>query len=572
MINYKFLHKIVSIVIIGVFLFHFQSNILLHSQEKVPDDEVLQQFNIAKDLYNQGKMEEAKRKLIRLIRILNEEKYYPNYSRKKEILGKSHLFLGVIDVMEGNEDFAKQNYNKAIVDYDTESIEIKGVDLKMLPIYKRSLIEGRFEKAKRKYLEGKQKKDTAKFENAKKILEGLEKELDEAKKEDKEYLGKVYILLGAANEKLFELSGEKITRKQKKLLKKYYRKKGRKLFPPKEAQKKLPQNTRQESSEKKGMIKKEKCNPIEGIDLSDLKYFKKYYCKGKKISPLLVVGGAIVVAFVIYKLLPKHKTLTVTLDEGVEGNPGSGTHEYKKGERVTYSYRSTSGYSNLKVLLDGNQVASSGTIEMNRDHTLRATASENEVHFITDRDDIEVPEGGTAALNVKLSAQPKNDVNVTIRKQGGDEDIRIISGESLTFTTSDWGTSKTVTLQAVDDADNENGQATIEIQATNEPDIATKTITVTEKDDNPTVSIVRPQNGDTVSGIEVIEAEASGLNGIKRVDFYVDGKKIESDYSAPYRKNWDTRPYLEGPHDIKVIAYDTKDKTAEAEISVNVVD
>jgi len=71
-------------------------------------------------------------------------------------------------------------------------------------------------------------------------------------------------------------------------------------------------------------------------------------------------------------------TLTVSLGEGVTGTPSSGTHSYSKGEVVNYSYSLNSGYTNLVVKLDGQQVNASGTITMNSNHTLNATAEKTE--------------------------------------------------------------------------------------------------------------------------------------------------------------------------------------------------
>ncbi len=67
-------------------------------------------------------------------------------------------------------------------------------------------------------------------------------------------------------------------------------------------------------------------------------------------------------------------TLTVSLAEGVTGNPTSGTNSYSKGQSVSYNYSLISGYKNLIVTLDGQQVSASGTIIMDRNHTLNVSA------------------------------------------------------------------------------------------------------------------------------------------------------------------------------------------------------
>jgi hypothetical protein len=223
---------------------------------------------------------------------------------------------------------------------------------------------------------------------------------------------------------------------------------------------------------------------VEGVDLDSLPLYKKVVKGERESSPgtiekegekkkkkfpwLLVVGGAVVVGVLVYFLFlkPKRKTLTVNLEEGVEGEPASGTYEYKKGEVVSYNYRSQDGYSQLSVLLDGMETSPQGTVTMNSNHRLTASATPNVVNFVTDRDRIDVAEGSTAAFNVRLSTQPRSEINVTVSHVSGDSDISVLAGDSLTFTPTNWETYQTVTLQAAEDPDAENGEATIRISAT----------------------------------------------------------------------------------------------------------
>ncbi len=100
--------------------------------------------------------------------------------------------------------------------------------------------------------------------------------------------------------------------------------------------------------------------------------------KKKKIPWLIIIaGGAVVVGVVLLLLMSKKskKTLTVVMSEGVTGRPAAGTHRYKKGEEVSYGYSLESTYSNLTVTLDGQTVASSGTVVMDGDHELRVSAA-----------------------------------------------------------------------------------------------------------------------------------------------------------------------------------------------------
>jgi hypothetical protein len=74
---------------------------------------------------------------------------------------------------------------------------------------------------------------------------------------------------------------------------------------------------------------------------------------------------------------PNTYTLTVSVGEGVTGSPTSGTYSYTEGDTVSYTYNLQSGYINLAITLDGNPVASSGTINMLKDRILNATAEKS---------------------------------------------------------------------------------------------------------------------------------------------------------------------------------------------------
>ena len=107
----------------------------------------------------------------------------------------------------------------------------------------------------------------------------------------------------------------------------------------------------------------------------------------------------------------------------------------------------------------------------------------------TDTTSLMVPEGATASLRIKLTAQPPTDVVVEVNKAtGGDPDITISSPSpvTLTFTSSNWNTYQTVTLSAAEDADAASGQATVRCTA---PGMTTKEVTILEQE-NDTQSII----------------------------------------------------------------------------------
>ncbi|MBN2345947.1 MAG: PEGA domain-containing protein [Candidatus Aminicenantes bacterium] len=106
--------------------------------------------------------------------------------------------------------------------------------------------------------------------------------------------------------------------------------------------------------------------------------------KGKKF-PWLIVGAAVVIgaAAVYFLVLKKTKNeLTVTLGEGCTGTPAA-TAKYKKDEVVNYSYSTQAGWGDLQVKLDGVTVAATGTVTMDKAHTLDVSATYGAIVNIT---------------------------------------------------------------------------------------------------------------------------------------------------------------------------------------------
>jgi hypothetical protein len=67
-------------------------------------------------------------------------------------------------------------------------------------------------------------------------------------------------------------------------------------------------------------------------------------------------------------------SLTVFINPGINGTPGTGTYNYEENDQVTYDYSLKDAYINLRVTLDGTEVANSGTIAITGQHTLNASS------------------------------------------------------------------------------------------------------------------------------------------------------------------------------------------------------
>jgi PKD repeat protein len=92
----------------------------------------------------------------------------------------------------------------------------------------------------------------------------------------------------------------------------------------------------------------------------------------------------------------------------------------------------------------------------------------------------------------------------------------------------------------------------------------------TTGDSPPTCIITSPSDGATVSGIIDIDVTATDDVGVEKVDFFVNGGLLGSDYTSPYSISWDTTIETDGPYTITATAFDTADQTTSDSISVTV--
>ncbi len=72
----------------------------------------------------------------------------------------------------------------------------------------------------------------------------------------------------------------------------------------------------------------------------------------------------------------------------------------------------------------------------------------------------------------------------------------------------------------------------------------------------PSVTIMTPSDGATVSGGVSVEVQAMDDGGIDRVDLYLDGALLATDNAAPHQFYWDTTSYADATYELLAIAYD----------------
>ncbi|GAA0683536.1 glycoside hydrolase family 9 protein [Kitasatospora atroaurantiaca] len=94
---------------------------------------------------------------------------------------------------------------------------------------------------------------------------------------------------------------------------------------------------------------------------------------------------------------------------------------------------------------------------------------------------VTVPEGGSAAVGVRLSSAPAQNVNVTVSRSSGDADLSVAAGSTLVFTPANWATAQPVSLSAAQDADSLAGSAVFSASGSG---VTAATFTATEADDD----------------------------------------------------------------------------------------
>lgn len=78
---------------------------------------------------------------------------------------------------------------------------------------------------------------------------------------------------------------------------------------------------------------------------------------------------------------------------------------------------------------------------------------------------LNVQEGGSSVVSVRLAQAPASNVTVTASRVSGDTDITVASGASLTFTPANFATPQLITIAGAEDGDLENDTATIRVFA-----------------------------------------------------------------------------------------------------------
>ncbi|MBM4148997.1 MAG: hypothetical protein FJ224_08125 [Lentisphaerae bacterium] len=179
-------------------------------------------------------------------------------------------------------------------------------------------------------------------------------------------------------------------------------------------------------------------------------------------------------------------TLTMTAGPGGTVSP-TGAVTVASGVATSISASPDNGYlfanwtvtSGAAVFANSN--AANTLVTITTPTTIQGTFITAPIPIVTDVSFVGVPEGGTKTFRVRLAAQPEDDVTVAVARTGGDTDITVQSGSSLTFTPGNWSTWQTVTLAAAEDGDAAKGSATLTCSG---PQLTDVIVTATEIDND----------------------------------------------------------------------------------------
>jgi hypothetical protein len=122
------------------------------------------------------------------------------------------------------------------------------------------------------------------------------------------------------------------------------------------------------------------------------------------------------------------------------------------------------------------------------------------------------------------------------------EDVSLVKKHSLTLTKLDPATTYHFTVESKDASGNK----------VRSRDFSLETLSPTDKE-KPSLSLKLP---DFISGQAVINVDVKDNIGVDRVVFYLDGKPVFTDFTAPFEWRCDSRTLNEGGHSFGASAFD----------------
>ncbi len=245
-----------------------------------------------------------------------------------------------------------------------------------------------------------------------------------------------------------------------------------------------------------------------------------------------------------------NKPQTVTVSAAEDNDPDNGTK--------TITHTGESGDTNYD-----NNVALLTAVEADNDHDIiiRNVADDADIT------DIAVPESGSITYKVKLAVKPTANVTVTIAEEtAGDEDITV-SPKSLTFTSSNYSTARTVTLRAAQDDGSLEGQRKILHTASGGGyNITTPVELLATEVDNDKKIFIHDGNYNDVSAISVPEG-GTARYVVQTGETIADNVTVTVKLTASGDQDITFDTDLDTPGDQDTITFTASNKRAIVELS-----
>ncbi len=542
--RYTGLRKIIAAAIIVTFL--FQIDVFLYTQR---GDDIEEQFRKIKESYLKEQQVGAQRRIERLMVIIDEKKF-----GMQKILGMCHLLLGAIYERKGELERAKENYLKAKDDYDTTKVD--GVDLDSLELY-RNIVIGPPPPEPEKVIAKEGKKKKKKFPwlwvAGGVVIVTVVLILLLKKKKKKKYI--LTVTKGDGVEGSPDTGN-------------YTYNNGREVdytYRPEPGRVDLVITLDGNAVNYSGADAVSGTIVMDGDHTLSVSAGESELAFVTDVDELSIEEGETATFEVKLSDEPASDVNSIDVTVGVAG--GDGGIEILTGSELTFNH-------------DNWDVPQEVTLKSNKDVDDSDDQYEIEINalgvpkkkiVVTEVDntsgdnypEIEITnpaDGETVSGDVKIEVEAGDDNGINRVEFWIDGD-RGYTDDSSPYTYM-WDTTGS--------PDKDGIEIRAVVYDTNEQSEEDSVTVDVENDTFPTVSIVSPSDGETVSGTITIRVDAEDDVGITRVDLYIDDAFMESDATQPYSFVLDTNALPNGSHFIKVKALDTDGQETSAEIVLTV--